>query len=200
VKTALQWTQRVLLTFGVIAICYSVGTEVYSKLYQYHASSKFDQTIALRDTAKSVPVSSGPAAPPLAEGDPIGKLEIERLGISVIVLQGVETDTLKLGAGHVPETSMPSDDGNIAIAAHRDTFFRPLEGLKDNDRIRISTLHGVYEYEVNSTEIVDPEDVGVLESKDYPELTLITCYPFHYIGSAPNRFIVHARRVSAVAE
>jgi sortase A len=113
----------------------------------------------------------------------------------VIVLEGVETRTLRLGAGHVPETSLPDADGNVAIAAHRDTFFWNLEGIRVNDRIQFSTLQGVYKYDVSSTEIVAPDDMGVLKSRNVSELTLITCYPFQYIGSAPNRFVVHARRI-----
>ena len=83
-------------------------------------------------------------------------------------------------------------DGNSAIAGHRDTFFRKLEGIRAGDRIRFSTVNRTAEFVVDSTEIVEPEDTEVMESRGYPELTLITCYPFYFVGSAPHRFIVHA--------
>jgi sortase A len=129
----------------------------------------------------------------LREGDVVGKLDIPRIGISVIILQGIETDTLILGAGHVPGTSLPGADGNVAIAAHRDTFFRKLQGIMVNDSIQFATVHRTYEYVVDSTEIVDPEETQVMESQGRSELTLITCYPFYFVGAAPKRFVVHAR-------
>ena len=184
---SLKWTQRILLTFGVIAIVYSVGSVAYSKAYQYYESSKFDEAIAVGRVSRIERVPG--------EGEPIGKLVIARLGVSVIVLEGVENGTLRLGAGHVPETAMPGSAGNVAIAAHRDSYFRTVEGIKVGDRVQVETLKGVYEYNVDSTEIVNPEDTNVLNDNDYPELTLITCYPFHFIGSAPYRFIVHARQI-----
>ena len=188
----LKWIQRGLLVFGVIAIGFSVGSTVYSKLFQHYASAEFDEAIVSRNLARTV-ASANRAAP--GEGDPIARLEIPRLGVSVMVLEGVETGTLRLGAGHVPGTSLPGADGNVVIAAHRDSFFRNLEGIRVRDRIQVSTIQGAQEYDVSSTEIVHPEDVAVLASSEYSELTLITCYPFHYIGSAPSRFIVHARLV-----
>jgi LPXTG-site transpeptidase (sortase) family protein len=129
----------------------------------------------------------------LREGDVIGKLEVPRIGISVIVLQGIENHTLIVGAGHIPGTPLPGADGNVAIAAHRDTFFRKLEGIIAGDRIDFATVRRTYEYVVDSTEIVDPEDTQAMESRARPELTLITCYPFYFVGAAPKRFIVHAQ-------
>ncbi len=126
----------------------------------------------------------------------MGRLEIPRLGISVMVLHGTEDATLTLAAGHVPGTPSPGGDGNVVIAAHRDTFFRKLEGVQAGDRIRILTVGHTYEYMVDSTETVDPEDTQVMESRGRRELTLITCYPFYFVGSAPKRFIVHARPLS----
>ena len=126
-------------------------------------------------------------------GDLVGKLEIPRIGISVMVLEGVESKTLKVAAGHVPGTAMPGVTGNTAIAAHRETFFRKLQGILPGDRIQLSTVRGTHEYSVDSTEIVGPQDTQILESQSQPELTLITCYPFYFVGAAPKRFIVHAR-------
>ena len=110
-----------------------------------------------------------------------------------MVFHGVEEDTLAVGAGHVPGTPLPGAEGNSAIAAHRDTFFRKLEGIRSGDRIQFSTMRGTFDYVVNATETVDPEDTWVMESRGRQELTLITCYPFRFVGSAPKRFIVHAK-------
>jgi sortase A len=110
----------------------------------------------------------------------------------VVVLQGVEEDTLHLGAGHVPGTPLPGIEGNVAIAAHRDTFFRKLAGVLPQDHIQLSTRSGKFEYLVTSTEIVEPDNTRVIESRGVPELTLISCFPFYFVGAAPQRFIVHA--------
>jgi len=126
----------------------------------------------------------------------IGRLEIPRLKISTVVLEGDDARALRFGAGHIPGTSLPGEQGNFGVAAHRDTLFRPLRNIAPNDRIRVDTTDGSYEYRVESTEIVRPEDVDVLESRaNAPGLVLVTCYPFRYLGAAPLRFIVHARRV-----
>ncbi len=122
----------------------------------------------------------------------VGKLEIPRLGLSVMVVEGVGSDDLKRAAGHIPGTAFPGQSGNVAIAGHRDTFFRPLRLIRANDTITLRTLHGAYRYRVVSTKIVSPDDVEVLNPVGRDTLTLVTCYPFYYIGSAPQRFIVRA--------
>jgi sortase A len=129
----------------------------------------------------------------------IGRLEIPRLHVSTIVLEGDDEHALRLGAGHVPGTALPYQPGNVGIAAHRDTFFRPLRSIKPNDRITLTTPEGKFDYVVESTEIVRPTAVNVLDATNHPELTLVTCYPFYYIGAAPMRFIVHARLAGPLA-
>jgi LPXTG-site transpeptidase (sortase) family protein len=127
-------------------------------------------------------------------GHPIGMLEIPRLGLSSIVLEGDRAATLLLGVGHLSDTPMPWRAGNSVFAAHRDTFFRPLEGIRRNDVIRFATADAALEYVVQETRIVEPTDVDVLAPTSSATLTLITCYPFDYIGPAPKRFIVRAER------
>jgi sortase A len=114
--------------------------------------------------------------------------------VSTIVLEGVSSTTLLRGAGHIPETALPGDRGNVGIAAHRDSFFRALKDIRKNDTIRLETLDGTFSYRVDWTRIVTPEETAVLDDTDSPALTLVTCYPFSYVGSAPNRFIVRAMR------
>jgi sortase A len=140
--------------------------------------------------------NAGVGSVDLSEGDAIGKLEIPQIGMSVMVFQGVNEATLRIGAGHVPGTPLPGTDGNSAIAGHRDTFFRKLKRIRAGDRIQFLTVRGTAQYIVDSTEIVEPADTRVMESRGHSELTLISCYPFYFVGSAPRRFIVHAHAVS----
>jgi sortase A len=124
----------------------------------------------------------------------IGRLEVPRLGLSAIAREGVDSRTLRSAVGHVPDTALPGERGNAAFAAHRDTFFRKLKDVRRGDRVVITTPEGAYEYVVQNTRVVPPTDVSVLEPTDEAALTLVTCYPFDYVGSAPERFIVRAVR------
>jgi sortase A len=134
-------------------------------------------------------------APPVRHGDVIGELEIPRLQISVMVFEGDDAGILKQGAGHIPGTALPSGSGNIGIAAHRDTYFRPLRVIHPNDVIALRTLAGTSRYTVTDSKIVRPSDISVLDRAPGRDLTLVTCYPFYYVGPAPERFIVHAREI-----
>ena len=132
--------------------------------------------------------------PPAAANGVIGLLDIPRLGVSVMVVEGVGSKSLRRAAGHIPGTALPGQPGNAGISAHRDTFFRPLRNIRRNDVITINTVLGEYRYRVVSTRIVSPSDVEVLDSGDEEVLTLVTCYPFYFVGAAPDRFIVRAVR------
>jgi sortase A len=132
----------------------------------------------------------------VALGKPIGMLEIPRLGLSSVVIEGDDVAALLLGVGHLADTPLPWHGGNSVLAAHRDTFFRPLAGIRRNDVIRFSTADAEFEYVVKETMIVEPTAVEVLDPTEAATLTLITCYPFDYVGPAPNRFIVRAERRS----
>ncbi len=130
-------------------------------------------------------------------GELLGRLEIPRLGISALVAEGAEDGTLRTAIGHLSHTPLPGEAGNAALAAHRDTHFRELRNVRVGDRIRMLSWTGEVEFEVSGTQIVGPDDVSVLEPTADATLTLITCYPFGYIGQAPKRFIVQASRVPA---
>jgi sortase A len=101
-----------------------------------------------------------------------------------------------LGAGHVPSTSLPDQEGNVVIAGHRDTFFRPLQRIRKNDVITLTTHQGTYQYVVESMQITEPTQTAVLERGSQPVLTLITCYPFSLVGPAPERLVIRARRLT----
>lgn len=108
--------------------------------------------------------------------------------------------SLREGVGHIRGTALPGGLGTVGIAGHRDTFFRPLRKIMPRMQIRLIDKTGIYSYSVDSTEIVTPNRVNVLNIGSRPELTLITCFPFDYIGAAPNRFIVHAHLLSVSPE
>ena len=133
--------------------------------------------------------------PPAVTGSLIGRIEIPRLGLSVIVVEGVDRLILRRSVGHIPGTALPGQPGNVGISGHRDTFFRPLRNIRQDDIIALTTLLGEYRYRVVSTKVVSPSDVAVLDPSENEILTLVTCYPFYFVGSAPDRFIVRAERV-----
>jgi len=129
----------------------------------------------------------------------IGRLEIPRLHLSGLVREGAGPHAV--AAGHIEGTALPGLSGNMGIAAHRDTFFGPLQGIRPNDLITVKTFSGTYLYAVRSTQVVAPTDVHVLHQTEDAELTLVTCYPFHHKGPSPQRFIVHATRIGdAISE
>jgi len=142
----------------------------------------------------SIAFSIPKPTPLFHRGDRLGRIEIPRLGLNVAVYEGDDATILDRGAGHVPGTALPGDDGNTCIAAHRDKFFRALRFIKPEDEIVLQTSEGELKYIVKSTQIVDPNDTQVLMPAPNRALTLVTCYPFFYVGSAPHRFIVHAVR------
>ncbi len=125
----------------------------------------------------------------------IGLLDVPRLAVSVVAVEGDDERTLRVAAGHLPDTPLPWQEGNASFAGHRDTFFRALRALRVGDDLELATTHGTFRYRVTRTLIVAPSDVSVLEPGDATALTLITCYPFTFLGAAPQRFVVHAERV-----
>lgn len=152
------------------------------------------------DSAGAVAVTPGPVEERRSEAaaDPgvLGRIEIPRLGVAAIVRTGADESTLARAVGLVDGASRPGEPGNIVLAGHRDTFFRPLRKIRVNDLIRLVAADGTHEYRVDSLRVVDPEDTSVLQSAGVEQLTLITCYPFRFIGPAPERFVVSATPVS----
>jgi LPXTG-site transpeptidase (sortase) family protein len=139
--------------------------------------------------------------PTIQKGSPIGLLEIPRLGLSSVVLEGDDAAALLFGVGHLSDTPLPWHGGNSVFAAHRDTFFRSLAGIRRNDVIRFSTADAEFEYVVKELKVVKPTELTVLDPTPSATVTLITCFPFDYVGPAPNRFIVRAeRRLPRAAE
>jgi sortase A len=184
----LRWTQRFLFVAGALAVSYVALALLHAKLYQQAAGNTLDRQIHAQEQ-QNVSLSSADAK----EGDVLGRIEIPRLGVMVAILQGTSTQTLRLGVGHIAGTALPGELGNIGIAGHRDTYFRALKDIRAGDEIRIQTATGLSLYEVDSVQIVAPDDIGVLAPSAASAITLVTCYPFYFIGAAPQRFVVHAR-------
>lgn len=177
----LQAIQVLLFTIAVSLL----GYVAYGEWDAYH----FQRTAQIQFEVRS-PNPLPPPTPGL-----IGQLEIARLGLQAIVVEGTTYSNLRRAVGHIQGTGLPGQPGNIALSAHRDTFFRPLRNIRRNDLITLTTLTGEFRYRVVSTQIVPPSDLTVLEPGKGEILTLITCHPFYYIGTAPNRFIVRAQRI-----
>jgi sortase A len=127
----------------------------------------------------------------------IGRIEIPALSLSAPITSDFDVNSLRVGVGHIPGTAVPGGLGTVGLAGHRDSFFRPLRKIAPKMEVRLVDKSGTYHYIVDSTEIVSPDRVEVLDIVARPELTLITCFPFDYVGAAPRRFIVHAHLLSA---
>jgi sortase A len=123
---------------------------------------------------------------------PLAVIRVDRVHVEAPVLEGTDDLTLNRGVGHIAGTALFGENGNIGIAGHRDGFFRGLKNIRVGDRIDLEEPDRIETYVVERLEIVDPDNVSVLRSSGKPALTLVTCYPFYFIGAAPRRFIVHA--------
>lgn len=184
-----RWAQRFFLTVGLLAVGYITIGQLFQYGYQTYQNWSFDRAIAGRQPAPAVPSDGARSV--------VGKITIPRLRISAIVKEGVDDRTLDIAVGHIPATALPGQPGNVGVAAHRDTLFRNLKDVRRDDEIIVDTLDGRYFYRVVSYEIVEPGNVFVLAKSAYDNtLTLVTCYPFYFVGHAPKRFIVHARQLA----
>ena len=189
----LRWASRLFLIVGSLALGFCVLTYLNAALYQAFSSWRFDHPPSLNPIMRSSPP---PALRMLArEGSPLIRMTVPRLALSVMISEGIQPQTLARAAGHIPGTAFPDEPGNVGIAGHRDTFFRKLSEIRKDDLISLATPGGFYQYSVEWTRVVMPNQIDVLESSNTRALTLVTCYPFAYVGAAPERFIVRARRM-----
>jgi sortase A len=189
----MRWTRRLLIVCAVSLLAYCGFVLIDARIFQNGEDRELERSLDAPDAA-TYPASLESSVPAATKGL-IGRMEIPRLGLSAIVMEGTSTRTLRRALGHVAGTALPGQTGNVAISGHRDTFFRPLRNIEPNDEITLSTTRGEYRYRVLSTEIVEPSDVAVLDPGEGETLTLITCYPFYFVGPAPKRYIVRAERV-----
>jgi sortase A len=183
IRLILAWAQRGLFACAILMLGYCGFVVADAWMFQHRALP----------VAASLPSALGPA---IAPDGLIGRIEILRLGVSAVVVEGAGDVALRRAAGHIAGTGLPGEPGNIGIAGHRDTFFRPLRNIQRDDIITLTTARGQFRYRVVSMNVVSPSDVAVLNPDGNEVLTLVTCYPFYFVGSAPNRFIVRAERVA----
>jgi sortase A len=205
--------ERLLLTAGLALLVAVAAALVYRSTSSHTALKEFDQSqkawTQQKPPAAALTFSDGEVDVSLwspkrvreykeslliKKDAPMGVLRLERLRIRVPIFEGTDELVLDRGAGWIAGTARPgaAGDSNIGIAGHRDGFFRGLKDIAIRDKIQVSTLGVESFYAVDSTELVTPEQVEVLRRRGVPSLTLVTCYPFYFIGDAPQRFIVHA--------
>ena len=190
IDTIRRWLARLLIAGGAAVLLWVAADLVLTASSRRHYEAALERMRASQatDGERTAPVS-------LAIGEPIGTLEIARVGVSGVVVEGDEDAVLDRAIGHLPDTPLPWHTGNSALAAHRDALFRPLKGVRLGDILRLRTRHGDFEYIVREILIVQPDDLWVLDPTPVTMLTLISCFPFNYIGAAPERFIVRAELI-----
>jgi LPXTG-site transpeptidase (sortase) family protein len=186
----LRCTEYVLWIVGALAAGFSIGVFVGSRIYQARMNHRLEETLRSQRTQPKPRHGHRPV------GSLVGRLEIPRLGVSVIVLEGSDSGTLRVGIGRIPQTADPGEIGNVVLGGHRDTFFRPLKGIQEGDEISLLTPEGSYRYIVDWTKVVKPTNTQPLMPTQQATLTLVTCYPFYWVGAAPERFIVRAHQAS----
>jgi sortase A len=202
VRRFLSGAQRALFAVSFLLLGYCVYALSDSFAFQRRASREFDLRVqsarAPNDTTKPARNTSQERPASIAPNGLIGRLDVPRVGLSAFIFEGTGQSTLSHAVGHIPSTILPGQSGNVGLAAHRDTFFRPLKDVRLNDIVTLTTLGIQYRYRVVSTRVVAPTEISVLRNDNNNDevLTLVTCYPFYFLGSAPDRFIVRAKRIT----
>jgi sortase A len=206
-----RWVSHALLGAGALSIGIAGWSLLDSAFYQSVQARQFDAELRAEAAAVAGPAAAErPALPSrfrpaqlhlvraIAAPDPllIGRLEIPRLALSVMVREGVSASTLRRAIGHVPGTPLPGNAGKFVVAGHRDTFFRGLRLIRTGDEVLVTTRRGAFRYQVDALSVVEPSDTGALQSTAASVCTLVTCFPFDYIGAAPRRFIVRASQIT----
>jgi sortase A len=191
-------THYVLFISGIVALVYCAVVMLDAVHYQAWARAQLrNSNPELAPPAAPVTPGGHSALPPKsAKGEMalLGRIDVPRAHLSAMIAEGASSRVLRVAIGHITGTALPGQFGNIVLAAHRDSFFRHLGEVKPGDVIRITLPHGAYSYRVTFTDIVAPSETWVLLPASGESLTLITCYPFHYVGPAPKRFVVRAHR------
>jgi sortase A len=185
---------RLLKLFLVITGIAALGVYVFFSLQARAAQARLERQFEREVAAQRRDAQSSQQHPP---NDGLAKLDIPGAGLSAMVMEGTDNATLRVAVGHIPGTRLPGQAGNVGLAGHRDSFFRGLNKIKIGDEITLTTPEETFHYTVESIRIVSPDDVSVLRDTAYPSLTLVTCYPFYYVGPAPQRWIVRAHLASA---
>lgn len=186
---AANWLRRIEIALALAGIAF-LGGALAATVHRWDYQARQERAIVHVDGAV-IPQTRETAVDPRV----IGMIEIPRVGVRAIVREGTDDETLALAVGHLPGTAHPGQRGNTVLAGHRDTFFRGLREIRVHDEVLLLIPPLIYAYRVESLEVIAPEETRVLEATKDEALTLVTCYPFQYVGHAPNRFIVRAKRV-----
>lgn len=195
-RPAFRLAESALWIVAAATLGYCSYAYASAALHQDHQKALFSelrstQAVQPNQAQAGVLGASARVEPPV-RGAMLGILDIPRIGLSTVVEQGDDSHTLRESIGHIPSTSLPGQEGNAGLAAHRDTYFRHLSEVKPGDQLMFQSLSGTYLYTVRSTSIVAPDDMAVLAPTQKPTLTLVTCFPFYYVGNAPKRFVLVA--------
>ena len=193
-RSLLKWLEGGLLAVGVVLGLWCAVVLVRAHQTQSLPIPKVVVTQTVLPGDANAPAA--PVRPTPTPGTWVGRLEVPSVKLSSTVLEGTDDGTLSRGSGHIEDTPFPGQTGNVGIAGHRDTVFRPLRHIHLGDALNLTTADRVYHYRIAKTLIVSPDDVYVLDPTEHSTLTLVTCYPFEFIGHAPRRFIVQADLVS----
>ena len=195
-RDVLRWLERGLLAVGgVLAIwCAAVLLEAH-----FTRQLPVQPVVVTQSLPGDANTTTSTPQPAPAAGTVLGRISAPTVHMTAPVLEGSDDGTLSRGAGHIEDTPFPGQRGNIGIAGHRDTVFRPLKAVHVGDPLELTTSDRVYHYRIKKTFIVGPDDVYVLDPTEQPTVTLVTCFPFEYIGHAPKRFIVQAELVGEEA-
>jgi len=198
--------ERILWAVGIVCLGAYIVLRILGAAGARHELERFE---SLREVPRTLPADPSPSRSLWSTGRirafreslkrdppaPLAVLRIPRIGLEAPVLEGTDDWTLNRAVGHIDGTAAPGASGNCGIAGHRDGFFRGLKDVAPGDRLELTTLHGSQEYRIEKIRIVPPDDVSVLDPTPQPTLSLVTCYPFYFVGSAPKRYIVRAVRV-----
>jgi sortase A len=191
----LRWSRDVFLIIGILLLGYCCYVLLDTRIYQAYQTRRFEQQMKEMRPGTASDGSLHKIAFRPATAGVLGELEIPRIGVSAMIMEGIDNRTLRRAVGHIPGTPLPGQDGNVVIAGHRDTFFRALRNVRADDDITLTTVEDTYHYRVESARVVEPSDTQVLDDSGGDTLTLVTCYPFYFVGPAPKRFIVRAQRI-----
>ncbi len=221
-RAALRWVERGLWAISAACILWVAGSWADARAYQARAARELErqaipavaETVAgptadasatqappgelpIEDHRAAADDPAAPAADVASRpGRPLAQIRVPSVGLEAVVAEGTGGRTLQRAVGHLEGSSMPGESGHVVLAGHRDTFFRPLEHIEPGDEVVLESPAGSHRYTVEWMRIVEPTSTGVLRDPGYPALTLVTCYPFRFVGSAPLRYVVRARRLS----
>jgi sortase A len=209
----LRWSRNILFVISILALGYYGYVLADARIFEANQAWQFERAaeqFTLDTPSLNIPSPQLPSAVSEVEetstsavgfdapgvlGSVLGRIEIKKIGLAAMVLEGIDYRSLRRAVGHIPHTALPGQPGNVGIAGHRDTFFRALRNIAKNDQITLTTMRGSYNYVVDFSEVVEPSDMDVLDRSSDAILTLVTCYPFWYVGPAPKRLIVRAHLI-----